>query len=50
MNSAAAKESPHLDHDVLQLVVRVGDVGGRQDEQPPLLIELIQEGRGCLYI
>lgn len=37
-------------HDVLQLVVWVGYVGRRQDQQPPLFVELIQESRGSLHI
>lgn len=40
----------HLYHDVLQLVVCVRYVGCRQDQQPPLFMELIQEGGGGLHI
>lgn len=45
-----SKRFPHLYHDVLQLVVWVRYVGRRHDQQPPLVIELIQESSGCLYI
>lgn len=41
---------PHLYHDVLQLVVWIGHVGRRQDQQPPLFIELIQEGAERLHV
>lgn len=44
------QQLPHLYHDVLQLVVRVGQVGRRQDQQSPLFIELIQESAERLHI
>lgn len=41
---------PHLYHDVLQLVVWIGHVGRRQDQQSPLLVELIQESAQRLHV
>lgn len=48
--NGSKRKCPHLYHDVLQLVVRVRYVGRRHDQQPPLFIELIQEGGDRLHV
>lgn len=44
------QQPPHLYHDVLQLVIWIGNVGRRQDQQPPLVVELIQQSAERLHV